>query len=134
MKKLVICLMVLSSYTVSAQINVEQIDPGSISTRLQLQLTGAPVIEMPEFDFKWIEEEDEVINEPFVTPPRFGYAYETKINNLKDGKWTKEGDFSIWTLTIKSKGALSINLIFDEFFLSEGSEFNIYNDHRFSRD
>jgi hypothetical protein len=70
--------MVLSSYTVSAQINVEQIDPGSISTRLQLQLTGAPVIEMPEFDFKWIEEEDEVINEPYVTPPRFGYAYEWK--------------------------------------------------------
>jgi len=128
MKKLALCLMVFLSFIVNAQINVEQIDPGSVSSNLQIHLANAPIIEMPEFNIKWIEEEEKETNEPSVTPPRFGYAYETEINNLNDGKWTREGDFSIWTLTIKSKGALSINLIFDEFSLSEGSEFNIYND------
>lgn len=128
MKKLVFCSIVFFAYNVFAQINVELIDPSSISSNLQVHLESAPVIEMPDFDFKWIEEEDKDTDISSVTPPRFGYAYKTEINNSKDGKWTKEGDFSIWTLTIKSKGALSINLIFDEFFLSEGSEFNIYND------
>lgn len=109
----------------NAQIIVEQIDPASIGSTLQTYLENVPVIEMPEFDSKWIEEEEKKTDVPYIKPPRFGYAYETEINNSNDGKWTQEGDVSIWTLTIESKGALSINLIFDEFFLSEGSEFNI---------
>ena len=134
MKKLLFSIgTVFLFYSVNAQIIVEQIEPGSIGSTLQTRFENAPVIEMPEFNYKWIEEEEKEPNVPYVRPPRFGYAYETKINNSNDGKWTQEGNVSIWTLSIKSKGALSINLIFDEFFLSEGSEFNIYNNTKTMR-
>lgn len=118
MKKLLFSIgIVFLFYSVNAQIIVEQIEPGSVGSTLQTYLENAPVIEMPEFNYKWIEEEEEKETDvPYIKPPRFGYAYETEINNSNDGKWTQEGNVSIWTLSIKSKGALSINLIFDEFF------------------
>ncbi len=78
MKKLLfsICAIILF-YSVNAQIIVEQIDPGSIESDMQTRLESAPVIEMPEFNYKWIEEEEKETNVPSVRPPRFGYAYET---------------------------------------------------------
>ena len=134
-KFLVIIVIVLLGYSANAQIIVERIQPRSIGSSLQDLLNNAPIIEMPEFNYKWIEDEEELMRKEdmesdllIIDPARFGYAYETKINNIDDGDWTQEGNISIWTLAIKSKGALSINLIFDEFYLSEGSEFNIYND------
>jgi len=134
MKKLFLSIgTLILFYTVNAQIIVEYIDPGSIGSALQTRLENAPLVKMPEFNYKWIEEEEKKTDVPYVRPPRFGYAYETEINNSNDGEWTQEENVSIWTLSIKSKGTLSINLFLDEFFLSEGSEFNIYNDSKTMR-
>jgi len=129
MRKLLFSIVIVFLfYSVTAQIIVEQIEPSSIGSTLQIYLENAPVIEMPEFDSKWIEEEEKKVDVRNIIPPRFGWAYKTDISITNEGKWTQKGNVSIWTLTIESKGALSINLIFDEFFLSVGSEFNIYND------
>ncbi len=128
MKKLLFIIGILFLFcSVRSQIIVEKIKPVSITSTLRFYLENAPVIEMSEFNYKWIEEEEKR-NVSNIRPPRFGYAYKTEINIISDGKWTQEGSLSIWTLTLKSKGALSLNLIFGEFYLIDGAEFNIYNE------
>jgi len=83
---------------------------------------------MPKFDFSLLEEEEEEEDKyNIIKVPRFGYAFDTKINSKDFGKWIHVEGKSIWTLTIRSDGALSLNLIFDDFFLTEGAEFNIFN-------
>ncbi len=87
---------------------------------------------MPKFDFSLLEEEEED-KYNYIKVPRFGYAFDTKINSKGFGKWIHVEDKSIWALTIRSDGALSINLIFDDFFLTEGAEFNIFNANKTMR-
>lgn len=83
---------------------------------------------MPKFSFDLVQKEYE--DNLSIVPPRFGYAFKTEINNQNYGLWVTSGQTRVWSLTIKSEGALSINLIFNDFYLSEGSEFYIYNTTR----
>ena len=50
---------------------------------------------------------------------------------FEDGQWTtlKNGD-RLWRLAIESKDALSLNFIFDEFSIPQGSSVYLYNDDR----
>ncbi|HOJ24077.1 MAG TPA: T9SS type A sorting domain-containing protein [Bacteroidales bacterium] len=62
---------------------------------------------------------------------RFGYAFDVNINLLDNGTWdTLSNGDKICRLKIISEGAYSINLIFDDFWLSEGSELYIYNNEK----
>jgi len=40
------------------------------------------------------------------------------------GNWENFKQGKLWKLKIFSEGALSLNMIFDQFFLSEGAELN----------
>lgn len=62
-------------------------------------------------------------------PPRFGYKINVEWNIQNSGTWQDlpNGD-RLWRLKIISPKALSINLLYDKFWLPEGGKLFIYND------
>jgi V8-like Glu-specific endopeptidase len=79
---------------------------------------------MPIVDLTSTIEEDSE-DKPF----RFGYAIDVDINLKNAGTLNvlSNGD-KLWRLKIHSAGAFSINLIYDQFWLPEGSQFFVYNE------
>jgi hypothetical protein len=79
---------------------------------------------------KKINQED-VENEAKGIPPRFGYRHEVRYNLENSGEWTDlpNGD-KIWQLEISCSGALSINLLYDKFWVPDGAKFFIYSNDR----
>ncbi len=59
---------------------------------------------------------------------RFSKAINVEINLDNSGEWTNLEDGSrVWRLAIESKGAYSINLTYDNFYMPNGGRFYIYN-------
>ena len=56
---------------------------------------------------------------------RFAYPREVDVTPESHGQWTEMGDNLNWNLSLKSKGAESINLGFTDFFLPEGAVLDI---------
>lgn len=56
----------------------------------------------------------------------FGKGIDLSLN-LKDGQWDQTEDGRIWSMTLLSDGAVSMNFIFSNFFLPEGAELYIVN-------
>lgn len=86
----------------------------------------AKIKAMPPLDIQKIasarqQERDD--NVPF----RFGEGFDTRIT-LADGEWTDTENGRLWTMAIESKGAYSINFVFNDFYLPEGAELYISNE------
>ncbi len=64
-------------------------------------------------------------------PPRFGYPIDAGLNLNNSGKWVElpNGD-KVWLLKIQSPGALSINLLFDSFWIPDGGKLFIYSEDK----
>ena len=92
-----------------------------------------PVIVMPDIDIVKLQAEDEK-EEELGLPPRFGFAHSVDLNLLDAGYWhTLENGDKICQLTIVCPKALSVNLVYEKFWLPEGAKFFIYsNDRRHS--
>ena len=98
------------------------------SLRISKGNSKAPIKRMPSLDIKTLLKEDR--NEQSSgLPPRFGKALDVNIG-FGDGKWEDKETGSVWTLSIQSEGALSINLIFDQFYLPLGAELYIFNEEK----
>jgi len=61
-------------------------------------------------------------------PLRFAHQHVVNITPGNSGVWSRENDRDVWRLAIRSRGAYSINLIFDKFTLTPGSNFFIFNE------
>ncbi|TCO06950.1 trypsin-like peptidase domain-containing protein [Natronoflexus pectinivorans] len=62
------------------------------------------------------------------TPLRFAHTYDVTLSPENSGYITKKNDgTAVWRLLIESKGAYSLNLIFDQFALAPGCSLYIYN-------
>ncbi len=66
-----------------------------------------------------------------ATPLRFGQDFSVQLNLNNSGTWDilPNGD-RIWRLKIQSKGANSLNFIFNDFHMPHGAEFYIYNENQ----
>jgi lysyl endopeptidase len=72
------------------------------------------------------QEQDDV---PGLKPLQFAHSFDLDISPVKDGIWMNNIDgFDVWKVQIISKGAYSLNLIFDNFNLSEGARLFLYNE------
>lgn len=81
---------------------------------------------MPYFDLEVLKAEDE-INSQNKGPFRFGFNHFVNYNLENSGKWiTLANGDRIFQLGIKSAGAISLNLAFDDFFIPEGAKLFIY--------
>ena len=83
---------------------------------------------MPCLDMDSIEKERE---EDGVF--RFGYIHEVSLNLNNCGEWIAlPGGDKIWRLQIYCPNAISINLLYDSFWIPEGAKFFIYsNDYQY---
>ncbi len=82
-------------------------------------------IEFPSFDIQKMIEEDEMTKELDV-PFRFGKGFDTEIT-LADGEWMKVENGRLWSMGFFSKGAYSINFVFDGFCLSDSAILYVTN-------
>ncbi len=87
------------------------------------------VFELPFTDVETLKAED-AQNDSKLKPWRFGFKHKIDLG-LEDGQWSTlpNGD-KIWRLKITSKKALSLNVIFDQFYLPVGSELFLYDESK----
>jgi len=82
----------------------------------------------PSPDVDALRAEDELTDKTGTSFWRFGYHHQTNFTLENSGTWTNlpNGD-RIWQIMLKSEGALTINLIFDNLVIPEGNELYVYN-------
>ena len=87
---------------------------------------------MPPLDMDKINKEDED-DKASGRPPRFGYRHKVNYDLENSGEWVdlEEGG-KIWRLVISCPEALSINLLYDKFWLPDGAKFFIYSNREHS--
>ena len=82
---------------------------------------------LPSFDLASMQSEDSV-NDQSKGPFRFGYNHDVNFSLNNSGTWlTLPNGDRLWQFLIRSPGALSINLAFDDFFMPEGANLFVYN-------
>ena len=85
---------------------------------------------LPGFNLKTIQEEDIINDARNDKPWRFGYMHSVDLG-FEEGQWdTLENGDRIWRILISSPEALSLNVIFDDFFVPEGSTVYLYNNKK----
>lgn len=89
---------------------------------------NVPTMTMPTFDVAPMLVADSINNATKAAPYRFGYEHNVNYNLSNSGAFTvlPNGD-RIWRIKLESVGALSINLVFNDFFLSPGSHVKLYS-------
>ncbi|MEM6699792.1 MAG: hypothetical protein AAF599_15425, partial [Bacteroidota bacterium] len=109
----------------NAQLSIPDI-PYSLQN--QLDISNIPVEEMPAIDLEAIQAEDEILdNEPDL-PYRFGIEHEVSLDMENSGIWIDlPNGGRLWRLAIFAPQALSINLVYEDFFLPQGSKFFLHN-------
>jgi PKD repeat protein len=118
--------LILSAIVVSlnAQISYGG-EPFSFKTQLSNNIDYRV---MSEIDVEMLLAEDAEDEKYGDVAWRFGKDIEVDFDLSNSGTWeTLESGDRIWRLEITSYGALSINLIYDDFFMPEGGKFFIYN-------
>jgi len=130
MKKIsygVVVVLILFGLKAKGQISTDEL-PISFGFEKSVSKSDQKTIKsLPAIDMEKIRKEDaEDENNGF--PPRFGYRHKTDFNLENSGTWTTlpNGD-KIWQLDISCPGALSINLLYDKFWMPEQAKYFIYN-------
>ena len=125
MKKLLLSLLLLPLLMVS-QVTNEGKPVSWKFSNLEVE-----TLVLPAFDLKAVQQEDELNDEKGQGPWRFGYDHMVNINIENDGTWINLNNGSrFWIFNIKSDGALTMNFIFDEFYIPEGGKLYFYNSDR----
>lgn len=85
-------------------------------------------ITMPPVNVSALKAEDQEDQLMKDIPFRFAFGHTVNMNTNNCGNWTilANGD-RVWMLEIVSKGALSINLTFSEYYLPKGAKLFIYS-------
>ena len=127
MKKILICAIYLMTL-----VSFSQVTNQGVPNSWGLGLDNSQIIarELPTFDLEAVKAEDAINDYKFDAPWRFGYMHSVDYG-LEDGSWTtlENGD-RIWRILITSNNALSLNFIFDDFFMPEGGYIYLYNDEK----
>lgn len=82
--------------------------------------------QMPTFDVQKMLKEDAIVDSMKDAPYRFGKGFEVNYT-LKDGAWISIDGGRLWSMNFESKGAISMNFIFNNLYLPEGAELYIGN-------
>ncbi len=85
---------------------------------------------MPALNMEQIRKEDSE-DEQNGVPPRFGFPHKVDFNLTNSGTWVTLPDGSrIWRLSIRCLEALSINLLYDRFWIPDRAKLFIYTNDR----
>lgn len=98
------------------------------SLKGKLSIPSSSMQTMPAFNVEKCKQEDAINEANKVGPWRFGYEHNVTFNLQNNGIWhTFPNGDRIWLLEIESIGALSLNLVFDQFQLPKGATLQLYN-------
>lgn len=88
---------------------------------------GKSIVTMPQLDMSKIEKED-LEDEEYDMPPRFGYKHKVDYNMDNSGIWyiLPNGD-KLWRLNVVCPNALSINFCYNKFWIPEGGKLFVYS-------
>jgi hypothetical protein len=119
-----LCLIVLSA-NVMAQVSSGG-TPLSWTNDLIPEMNTSEVLGVVDVDA--LKAEDKAESQYKDIPLRFAYGHEVNFNSSNSGSWfvLPNGD-RIWRLQVKSKGALSMNVTFSNYYLPEGAKLFIYS-------
>ena len=83
---------------------------------------------MPSFDLTTQLSEDQYNHANKIGPYRFGHEFIVNYSLQNSGIWDElpNGD-RIWRIKLISTGALSINLVFNDFYIPYGGHLHLYN-------
>jgi hypothetical protein len=125
---IVISALFLFTITTKAQISTEEL-PYSWSDSSEIVNNSISIIILPPIDIDALSQEDE--NEETGSPTRFGFPHNVNITLSNSGNWETTSDGGrLWRLEILSPNALSINLLYDQFWLPDGAKFFIYSSNK----
>ena len=125
-KHVLLLILMLLCVSLTAQIST----PGTpYGLQKNMTVSEVPVTETPSIDLAKVATEDAVNDlEPGI-PYRFGIEHAVSLNMKNSGYWKTTPDGGrIWRLAIRAPQALSINLIFDDFFLPKGTKLFLHNE------
>jgi lysyl endopeptidase len=83
---------------------------------------------MPGYDQDIVDAQDVIDDEGKDAPWRFGYKYDVDYSPSNSGTWTTlpNGD-KVWQLAIECTGAMTINLLFEDYDLPTGAYLYLYD-------
>lgn len=122
---LIFLLFCLISPSVDSQISQGGNPPSWKNSKITYNVS---LISLPQIDVEALKAEDKQDQLLKDIPFRFAYGHQVNITTNNSGSWTylANGD-RVWMVEIESKGALSINLTFNDYHLPEGAELFIYS-------
>lgn len=128
MKHVLLYVFLICIFQINAQSIPDDVKPPSWNLS---NLSNLKAKKLPSFDLKSLQEEDAINDNDKSKPWRFGYDIYVDDNLFEKGKLTElpNGD-KIWRIAYKSEGAFSINFLFDQFLIPEGSKLYVYNNSK----
>jgi len=126
-KNLLLYLFLCFSVTLSAQITNEGTPKSWNSNRV----SNLEAIKMPAFNLEQLQAEDAVNDKKGDAPWRFGKEFIVNYTLENSGKWTtlENGD-RIWQIRFQSDNAVTLNFLFEDFYLPRGGSIYLYNNDK----
>ena len=126
MKKYILIIITVLSVPTHAQVETKHFKKGILQNEIsEYKVPNKKIIKMPPFSLKSLLENDKKIatsNSPY----RFGKAFNVSYT-LADGEWFNVENGRLWSMTFYSENALSLNFVFENFFLPDGAKLYIEN-------
>lgn len=122
-------VLILLSLNGWAQLSTNE-PPLSFTQRVGLlsEVEEKVITELPSMEEIQKEDLQDSLN---GMPPRFGYRMPVEWNTENSGTWETLPDGGrMWRLVIYSPNALSINLLYDRFWLPDSAKFFLYSESR----
>jgi len=122
-----IACLLLSASLAQGQLS----EPGTPKSFLTKSLTSSvPTVVLPSLDKNALEAQD-LREEAEGLAPRFGYPHQVSYTLDNAGIWEEYPDGGrVWRLKVSSPGALSLNFLFDNWFMPTGGQFYVYSANR----
>lgn len=101
-----------------------QISRGGIPIQIQkLKSTSfnTDLVIMPAFDNLKMRGLNSITDQNMLKPFRFAHSFDVSLNPNNSGTWYNTTQVNVWQLRIRSSGAFSLNLIFDQYKLPENA-------------
>ena len=89
-----------------------------------------PTYVMPSFDLDKVLREDSISSIGKHMPFKFGFNHKIEIDIIKVGERLNLAHGTLYRVRFRSPGALSINLVFDQFYLPKGAHIYLYSSDR----
>lgn len=132
MKRIVlsIILVFIGIYTSYAQVETRYFPKGEPFKELRRSHSQkSKIIQMPAFDLNEVMADEKDIKGEVGKVLKFGKGFDVYYT-LSDGKWEDMEEGRLWSMSITSKNAISLNFIFDDLHLPSGAELYIENDDK----